>query len=85
MTIHADHAAALREFYERVDAHVASHSPRCEMSGRCCDFPRSDHELFCSDLETSYAVSAAGDTVPDASSGQCPWYVDGIWFVRVVG
>ncbi len=80
--MNAERTEALREFYERVDAHVASHSPRCEMSGRCCDFPRSEHELFCSDMETDYAVAAAGGAVPEAASGQCPWYVDGLCKLR---
>jgi hypothetical protein len=68
---------ALRDFYARVDAEIAARAPRCELSGRCCDFPTSGHRLYATDVESDYAVAAAG-TVPDAPSGLCPWHVEGI-------
>jgi Fe-S-cluster containining protein len=71
-------AERLSALYERVGAVVQAASPRCEMSGRCCDFPVSEHRLYASDLETEYAVAAAGGKVPPTTSGQCPWYVDGL-------
>lgn len=68
---------ALRALYDEVDALVAARDPRCEMSGRCCDFPRSGHQLWASELEAAFAVDARGGDVPAAPSGQCAWYVDG--------
>ena len=74
--------AALAELYARVDARVAAASPRCQMSGRCCDFPTSDHELYATDLERDYAVAMAGGAVPAVASGRCPWYVEGLCRLR---
>jgi len=73
----ADVARELRELYERVDAEIAARNPRCELSGRCCDFPRSGHRLYATDIETALAVQARGGVVPPAASGLCPWWVDG--------
>jgi Fe-S-cluster containining protein len=69
--------AALAEIYARLDAEIAARNPRCELSGRCCDFPTSGHRLYASDLETDFAVAAAGGRVPEAASGLCPWHVEG--------
>jgi Fe-S-cluster containining protein len=71
-------AEGLAAMYARVAEVVDAAGPRCEMSGRCCDFPTSGQRLYCTDLETEYAVKAAGGAVPAADSGQCPWYVDGV-------
>ena len=87
---HAPHGSAplaaafveLAELYARVDAEVASHAPRCEMSGRCCDFPRSEHRLYASSLETAFARDRAAGPVPEADSGLCPWHVDGLCTLR---
>lgn len=70
-------ALALQELYARVDAAVSARNPRCELSGRCCDFPRSGHRLYATDLESAFAVRARGGVVPAAASGLCPWWVDG--------
>ena len=68
---------ALAALYARLDAELAARNPRCELSGRCCDFPRSGHRLYASGLEADFAVAAAGGVVPDAPSGLCPWHVEG--------
>jgi len=68
----------LAELYRRVDEEIAARRPRCELSGRCCDFPRSGQRLYATDLESSYALAAAGGSAPEAPSGSCPWYADGL-------
>jgi hypothetical protein len=70
-------AAELADLYARVDAEIAAANPRCELSGRCCDFPRSGQRLYATGPETAYALAAAGGTAPPAPSGLCPWWVDG--------
>ena len=77
-----DAREALRELYVRLDADVAAAAPRCEMSGRCCDFPTSGQRLMASTLETAYARERAGGSVPDAPSGLCPWHVEGTCRLR---
>jgi len=69
--------AALAGLYARVDAEIAARNPRCDLSGRCCDFPTSGHRLYASGLESAYAVATAGGAVPEAPSGLCPWHVEG--------
>jgi len=67
----------LAELYARLDQEVAAGGARCELSGRCCDFPRSEHVLYASGLEGDYAQAAAGGVIPAAASGTCPWFVEG--------
>ena len=69
----ADELAAL---YARLDAEIAARNPRCELSGRCCDFPRSGHRLYATQPEVEYA-RRAGVAPPPVASGLCPWWVDG--------
>lgn len=73
---------ALAALYARLDAEVTAAAPRCQMSGRCCDFPTSGHRLMASTLETAYARDRAGGAVPDAPSGLCPWHVEGTCRLR---
>lgn len=71
--------AELADLYRRVDARVAASRPRCELSGRCCDFPTSGHELWTTALEVEYARAAwEGAVPPAAGSGLCPFHVDGL-------
>ena len=75
-TLGAAAARELRELYARVDAEIAARNPLCELSGRCCDFPRSGHRLYATEAEVAFAVEARG-SIPAAASGLCPWWVDG--------
>ncbi|MDG2150074.1 MAG: hypothetical protein P8N09_11185 [Planctomycetota bacterium] len=52
------------------------------MSGRCCDFPTSGHQLWATDLESAHALRKAGGDVPEAPSGLCPWHVEGTCRLR---
>jgi hypothetical protein len=70
-------AGELAALYARLDAELAARNPRCELSGRCCDFPRSGQRLYATAPETDYALDAAGGRAPPAPSGLCPWWVDG--------
>lgn len=70
--------AELAALYDRVEAEIAARKPRCELSGRCCDFPVSGHRLYSTDLESAFALAAVGGSAPPAPSGSCPWYVDGL-------
>lgn len=74
--------AGVGAVYARVEALLAERRPRCEMSGRCCDFENSDHQLWASDIEVEYAKSAAGGVVPDAPAGLCPWWRSGLCTLR---
>ena len=47
---------ALRRFYRMLDAHVASLSPRCDLSGRCCKFDTFGHRLYVTGLEIAWLL-----------------------------
>ena len=74
--------AELVALYADLDAELSRHRPRCELSGRCCDFPTSGQRLYASDLESAHALRAAGGAVPPAPSSLCPWWVDGTCRLR---
>lgn len=64
----------LEALYAELEALLAERRPVCELSGRCCDFPRSGHELWASDLEVEAALEAADGEVPEAPDELCPWW-----------
>jgi Fe-S-cluster containining protein len=68
----------LAALYRRVDRVVADGNPRCEMSGRCCDFPTSGQRLYATDLETGHAVARAGGVPGGVVAGSCAWYQEGL-------
>ncbi len=74
--------AALDELYERVDELLAERKPRCEMSGRCCNFAAEDHQLWASDLEVAHALAGVDGVVPEAPGGSCPWWRSGLCTLR---
>ena len=67
--------AALGQLYRDLEKEVARVQPRCELSGRCCDFKTSNLTLFATDLEIRWleARTAAGEQ-PDPEL--CPHYVN---------
>jgi hypothetical protein len=69
--------ADLESLYRDFETELARHQPRCELSGRCCDFERAGHELFVTDLEVAYARAHA--TVPPANAPAklCPYWQAG--------
>jgi Fe-S-cluster containining protein len=46
-----DALARLEALYADLDGELAALAPKCELSGRCCDFPRSGLTLFATALE----------------------------------
>lgn len=65
---------ALRALYDELDAELAETNPRCEFSGRCCDFDAAGHELFSTDLEVAYARRFGGANPKDAPARLCPFW-----------
>jgi len=83
----------LRGLYADLDAELAALAPRCELSGRCCDFERSGLTLFATDLELSHllraappppgpAVAAAADAAGGGEPRLCPWWRGGLCHAR---
>ncbi|MBL8693099.1 MAG: YkgJ family cysteine cluster protein [Planctomycetes bacterium] len=69
--------AAYRELdalYARVDGEVAALTPKCEISGRCCDFPTAGHRLFATWLEVDSVVERGPQLGIAEGPGWCELY-----------
>lgn len=69
--------AELDAIYRELEAELAALSPRCELSGRCCDFKTSGHELFATELEVDHAKAHGGAAPPSAPIDLCPFWKAG--------
>jgi hypothetical protein len=72
------HEAALGELaalYAELERELAQHAPRCELSGRCCDFERFGHQLFATSLEVSY-LRRSGPEPREPDAALCPYWVE---------
>ncbi len=68
--------ARLRALYADLERELSAIAPRCELSGRCCDFRRAGHTLFATDLEIAHLAA----TTPWRADGErdlCPWWIGG--------
>ena len=71
----------LRALYAELEAELARLAPKCELSGRCCDFKKSGLTLFATDLEVDHLRR----TTPPRQSADpelCPWWVGGLCQAR---
>lgn len=73
--------AGLRELYRELEAELAALAPRCELSGRCCNFPASGLTLFSTDLELAH-LAAATPLRAGRDAQLCPWWVEGLCTAR---
>lgn len=67
--------ADLFVLYSEVDAEVAAHDPRCDVSGRCCRFSEYGHTLFLSAVEAELLCSEPA--APSQEQGECPYQIAG--------
>jgi hypothetical protein len=65
----------LEALYQELERELERHAPRCELSGRCCDFARFGHELFATDLEVAY-LRRTGAEARNAAEELCPFWVE---------
>lgn len=68
----------LEEVYARVSRAIAERGPRCWTSGKCCNFEEYGHRLYCTGLETAYAVAEGAKADAEAiaaarARGGCPF------------
>ncbi len=89
-------ADAIRDIYQRLDAVIAGHQPRCDASGRCCHFDAYGHRLYVTTLEMMYFADAMGlAPLPPTPRSEgnfslpqlphqpgCPWQMDGLCTAR---
>ncbi|MCI0651996.1 MAG: hypothetical protein L0Z55_08935 [Planctomycetes bacterium] len=71
----------VRDLYLRVDAEVAPHQHLCELRGTCCDFRRSPHRLYATELEARYLLAERSPPAPEAE-GLCPFWRKGLCEAR---
>lgn len=68
--------AELEQVYQDLAREVDAAAVRCDLSGVCCDFERSGHVLFATELEVEYARRHGASVVPEAPAVACPFFVD---------
>ena len=87
----ADIREALQAVYLEIDHAVAALSPRCWLSGRCCNFDQYGHDLFVTGLEIAWALQQldgeardrlAGASLP--SDGACPFQLEQVCTVHAI-
>ncbi len=67
-------SSELRELYAELDREVASYSPVCVLSGRCCRFLEFGHTLFVSTAEVDFLLAfAPAHERPLDQGATCPW------------
>jgi hypothetical protein len=73
--------AGLRALYADLDRELAQLAPRCELSGRCCDFKKSGLTLFATDLELAHLARHAPPPLA-RDPALCPWWKDRLCHAR---
>lgn len=63
-----DVRAAIAKTHDEIARAIASRSPRCEMSGRCCRFEEFGHRLYVTGLEAALTLVGAGAIAQDRSN-----------------
>lgn len=74
----------MADFYDRVDAVVASHSPVCRNRGLCCKFAAFGHRLYVTEPERRFFVNGLAPEWRPAAPDQadCPYHVGGVCTAR---
>lgn len=67
---------ALGELYHSLEREVAALNPRCELRGRCCDFPVSGLTLYATEIEVEY-LKLRHPRGRQPAAHWCPHYVGG--------
>lgn len=73
-------AGALEKIYADAASAIKLRAPACWASGRCCNFIKTGHLLYCTGLEAAYTLTRAGAPARerlDAAlrAGGCPYQV----------
>lgn len=75
--------SAVRQVYQELDHELAPHQHLCLRRAVCCDFPRSDHVLFATDVEVHYLLDRHGPRpLPETDARLCPFWQDGLCTAR---
>jgi hypothetical protein len=78
----ADLHSRVLALYAEVDAAVAAAGPKCDASGRCCQFKEYGHTLFISNLEAEVLLTNAPQYTKPVSGDFCPFQVDSLCTAR---
>lgn len=72
---------ALEDIYRQAEREIDATGVACLLSGRCCDFRKTDHRLFASSLEIAYARAKHPEPFP-SESVLCPFWKEGLCMER---
>jgi len=84
--------AAIADLYKRLDADIASRSPTCWVSGRCCNFDAFGHKLYVTGLEIAWMLAKVPREEPPHADwparltvdGTCPFQVSRLCTVHTI-
>jgi Fe-S-cluster containining protein len=62
----------LEAIYRELEEAIAKTRPRCDLTGRCCDFESSGHTLFATELEARYLLARASGPPSTLLAGTGP-------------
>ena len=81
-----DVAAAVHALYARVTAEIDRRRPKCEMSGRCCNFESYGHRLYLTTLElATFLHDLPEPQLPTAiPSTGCPFQLNKLCTVHTI-
>ena len=77
-----DTAAGLDQIFADLDADVAQHNPRCDLSGRCCRFTEYGHTLFLSAIEADRLLAPGLPAGATVDRHTCPYQIGGLCTAR---
>lgn len=69
-----DLRSSIHAIYRDLQSEIATLSPVCNLSGRCCRFKEWDHTLFLSAIEAEVLIEEAPPAIRELDEGAtCPW------------
>lgn len=80
--LNSGHRQALMDFLAAVDAAIAAHAPRCDVSGRCCRFEEFGHTLFLSEFESELLLELPIAADWAFTEANCPYQCNGLCTAR---
>ncbi len=81
MTAREQALAGLAQLYGDLERELQELRPRCDLSGRCCNFKKSGQTLFATDLEIDHLARTAPLVAGDDPE-LCPWWRGGLCHAR---
>ncbi len=84
-------ASAIDRVYTMIADQIEARRPRCEASGRCCNFEKHGHRLYVTGLEAALTLGRLATPAPDERAvdaalarGDCPFLAGRLCSVHTI-